>query len=330
MSLKKISQQVFIIGSMVFCAPTFSVVGPILNQNNNPKFSCAVFSYVLSNDNDINLTSLCSGEVISKRWFLTAGHCINTKDAFIICPNIQNKLYPVIESIIHPHYDGGGTPYDQALLQVEQDFPFNPVHLPQSADEVTFLLKKECAIFGYGLNSEGKAGTLLGISTQFNGAFFGQDMVGLGSSTYPRQGDSGAGLLCREKTQNEWIRVGTVSLAEIGLGNAALLSPSLSWISKTIQKKQDYKFKRLDATTPVRSPFETSTTTPKINYSCMCDPDTEYTNDIPKRLYAQNSYTVEEATKKINQACLDRKPGKQNIKLFACFCKENGTFFTCH
>ncbi len=231
MYLKSLFQWIFIIESIVFCVSAFSVVGPLFNSDNNPEFSCAM----IYKDSNSNITGLCSGEVVGKRWFLTAGHCIYNKSIpTVFCPHIQ-KEYPVTKVIIHPHYERHGTPYDQALLQVAQDFPFNPVHLPQSANEVSSLLKKECAIFGYGLDSAGKAGTLLGITAQFNGAFFGKNIVGLGSSAYPRSGDSGAGLLCREQKQGKWIRVGTISQAETGLANAALLSPSLPWIKKIVQ-----------------------------------------------------------------------------------------------
>lgn len=68
---------------------------------------------------------------------------------------------------------------------------------------------------------------------------------------------------------------------------------------------------------------------PKINYSCICDPDTEYKNDIPKRIYEKSSSTVEEALKEIAQACEDLKPGEQEIKLLACFCKKGKGFKQC-
>ena len=68
---------------------------------------------------------------------------------------------------------------------------------------------------------------------------------------------------------------------------------------------------------------------PKINYSCMCDPDSVYTDDRVKRIYAINSVTVMEAQQEITQACHDLKSGEQQVNIFACYCTENGSFTQC-
>ena len=77
---------------------------------------------------------------------------------------------------------------------------------------------------------------------------------------------------------------------------------------------------------PEAQPAETGKavdpSTQKINYACNCDPDTIYKNDSINRIYAQNSYTVEEAVQEVAQACKDQKPGEQTIKLFFCRCYE--------
>ena len=237
---KKLNSKSFqwmFLGFMGICTPAFSVVGPLLSSDSNPEFSCAV-GYM---DKDENLMGLCSGEAVSKNWFLTAGHCNDDPKYLpvVYCPHATPTVYPVTKVIIHPYYSEHEQSYDQALLQIEGEFPFDPVSLPKSTEEVNSLLKKECAIFGYGLDSSGNVGTLLGIPAQFNGAFFREHLVGLGSEAYPRPGDSGAGLLCREQKQSKWIRVGTVSQAEIGLATAALLSPSLNWIAEIIANESN-------------------------------------------------------------------------------------------
>ena len=64
----------------------------------------------------------------------------------------------------------------------------------------------------------------------------------------------------------------------------------------------------------------TTSTTPKviIKYSCMCNPDVIAEDDVPKRLRAKNSSTIEEAKLELTQACKAMKPGDQEVRLFAC------------
>ena len=230
MCLRTFFQWIFIIGFMGIYTPVFSSVGPLF-MNNNPGFSCALV-YL---DEDDNIMGLCSGEIVGRNWFLTAGHCKDTTyTSVVFCPHSSyREFYPVAQIITHPNYREDGTPYDQALVRVRYGLPYHPVSLPKNASEVNSLLEKECAVFGYGLDSSGELGTLVGISAEFNDAIFVENMVGLDSSAKPRVGGSGAGLLCREKGQNKWIRVGTISQTEIGF-NAALFSSSLNWIVEIV------------------------------------------------------------------------------------------------
>ena len=174
---------------------------------------------------------------------MTAGHCNEEKFdyTFINCSKYNEQvgervLYYVTDVQLHPEYRGGGNLYDQAILTVERDIPFAPVELPENQREVEQLLRKEdCVVFSYGVAGDNTYATLLGISVEFNGADFGPGVVGLRGFSYPRQGNSGAGLLCRKDPDSKWIRVGTVSQAEVGLANAALLSHSLDWISEQMK-----------------------------------------------------------------------------------------------
>ena len=61
----------------------------------------------------------------------------------------------------------------------------------------------------------------------------------------------------------------------------------------------------------------------------MCDPDSVYTDDRVKRIYATNSFTVAEAQQEITQACQDLKSGRQQVNIFACYCTVNGSFTQC-
>ena len=240
---KLIFLQLFGGGIAVFCSPVFAVSGLYLDKSENPLFSCQAVYLNESHIGTGRIGNMCSGEFIGKNKFLTAGHCNEEKFdyIFISCSKYNEQvgeqvLYSVTDVQLHPEYRGEGNPYDQAILTVERDIPFAPVELPENQSEVEQLLRKEdCVVFGYGMAGDNTFGTLLGISVEFNGADFGPGVVGLGGVSYPRQGDSGAGLLCRKDPDSKWIRVGTVSQAEIGLANAALLSHSLDWISEQIK-----------------------------------------------------------------------------------------------
>ena len=72
------------------------------------------------------------------------------------------------------------------------------------------------------------------------------------------------------------------------------------------------------ATTAGTNPGTTPTPKVIIKYSCMCNPDIVATDDVLKRLRAQNSSTIEEAKLEITQACKDMKQGDQEVRLFAC------------
>ena len=206
----------------------FAVTGRYLNESENPRFSCvAIFQ------NDEGLRNICSGEFIGKKKFLTAGHCNDEGfDRILIGCEHNNSVISVTDVHRHPEYSRSGDPYDQMILTIKPDFPFAPVSLPQNQSEIERLIKKEdCAIFGYGLDNNNSFGKLRGVLAEFNYANFGPSMTSLGGgSNQPRQGDSGAGLLCREDSDSPWIRIGTISQAESGLANAALLSHSLNWI----------------------------------------------------------------------------------------------------
>ena len=58
-----------------------------------------------------------------------------------------------------------------------------------------------------------------------------------------------------------------------------------------------------------------------VKYHCMCNPDIVYEGDVPSKIHARKSMSIEEARKEVIQACIDKKQGDQKIRLFACIDK---------
>ena len=215
-----------------------------LVQARNPDSSCVVIFH----KNDSN-NRLCSGDIVGRDKLLTAAHCIPTTDetAIIRC---RNQKMIVKGYLAHPRYRVSKfTPFDYALLQTESDFfALMKVRLPKNGEEVQVLMEHgNCAIFGYGFNSEGMGFSLFGgsIDLELNSSLGFQLAVFSGPSI-SSQGDSGGGLFCLlpgyTPHPDHWIRIATLSqtgrLPGGGeLGTAALLSDSiLEWIRESIDK----------------------------------------------------------------------------------------------
>ncbi len=211
-----------------------AVMGTYLPKESAPSSACMVV-YV---DSQKKIKGLCSGDIAGADKFLTAGHCQlgNQYAQLVICDNQKNTPYVVNAVRIHPSFDGNGNQFDQAILQVENPFSLPAINLPSNQDEITSLLnKKDCEFWAYGFDNDRKAGKLNGVTAEFNGAIFGEGLIGVGGKNWPIQGDSGGGLYC--KSQNgQLIRVGTVSRAEIGLSSVASLSGALDWIKDNLKQ----------------------------------------------------------------------------------------------
>ena len=316
---KLIFLQLFGGGIAVFCSPVFAVSGLYLDKSENPLFSCQAIYLNESHIGTGRIGNMCSGEFIGKNKFLTAGHCNEEKFdyIFISCPKydefVEHALYFVTDVQSHPEYSGGGNPYDQAILTVERDISFAPVELPENQREVEQLLRKEdCVVFGYGMaGANGTLGTLLGISVKFNGADFSPGVVGLRGFSYPRRGNSGSGLLCRKDPDSKWIRVGTVSQAEVGLANAALLSHSLDWISEQM-KTDGAKAEGLDIS-PSALPLPD---TGPAGWKAPTNPPQNRKTPPPEEVYGLYSETYNEcvARLKIGASFLD-DPGSIDLAI---------------
>ena len=230
---------------MFFCLPTFAINALLYYEpSENPSSSCMVL-YFKGNEPWHNL---CSGDIVGKDKFLTAGHCAVKagETAVVRCPNQDQREWLVKGQLIHPLYPGidESSPFDHALLQVESDFlNFEPVRLPQNDEEMYSLLEGECAIFGYGLDSFGNSGTLLGapISADHNSSLGFEIFGAIGGPSYAEGGDSGGGLFCRDSNlDSKWVRIATLSQISDLNGQritaaAPLSRPIVNWIERSLE-----------------------------------------------------------------------------------------------
>ena len=235
---------------MLFYSPAAGAViaAAYLRLSENPASSCAVI-----HENGEGGSRLCSGNIVGRDKLLTAAHCAPEPDetAIIRCSDQRERLVQgyLIHPLYHPSKDFDYAGFDLALLQAESDFAAPPARLPKKGEAALLIERGVCSIFGYGLNSSGGAGELLGapVIASLNSSFFFQTAVftnGGGGSAMGR-GDSGGGLFCRSSKAggpDSWIQ--TAALSQIAnfpdgseIGTAALLSESvLEWIIRNIDR----------------------------------------------------------------------------------------------
>jgi len=108
-----------------------------------------------------NLVSLCTGTFITTRKILTAAHCfMDIAGGTVRSGDFKASIIGVA---IHPRFrdNASGLPYDVAVATIDKEINIAPLPLLASwAPSPGMVL----TVMGYGVDEEGKVGTLRGIS----------------------------------------------------------------------------------------------------------------------------------------------------------------------
>lgn len=132
-------------------------------------YQVALQCYFSNSGNDPNM---CGGTIISKRWILTAAHCLQERNVTLLKVHVvagvtnikyQNEPGSVemwvkkSDTIVHHQYDRYTVAFDIGLIKLPRDLKMNaniqPAKLPKRNDKNTYLGRSAIAS-GWGLTAK--------------------------------------------------------------------------------------------------------------------------------------------------------------------------------
>ncbi|WP_329524888.1 serine protease [Streptomyces sp. NBC_01462] len=157
----------------------------------------------------------CAGTLVSERWVLTAGHCVDSQDIRVVLGSTALRSetdgsFRVVRVVRHPRYAPGGGPlrYDAALLRLDPPVRFGrtvaPLALPASARLTSYPGPLVVAGWGHTREDGPASDTLLETHQTESGRCFRQGLrrkvhlcTLIRGHRAPCYGDSGAPLMHR-------------------------------------------------------------------------------------------------------------------------------------